>query len=749
MFKSTTANTETVGSSAEVELGSSPSWREYESTFSRLLHDENLNRNQASQGADDIVRSASAVDLSYGKVNGDSAYVENGHQYGAQAGYKTGLFSQDDTSVPPHGRSNSGSALNNGVFSQSTFGLPSDLTGAGSDMGSSDVVSAFSSFGLGTDVPLRPSTAPLPPHGSRSESFVGNATRFSNMSGTGVQSSGMYGGDSSGMDKQNPQAAALLQLQLQQLQQLQQFQSVAPVGMPGMAPFDVSGAGLAGMGMGMPTPDMSQLLASNFNGGGMGNHGGGMGIHGGGYGANGQPQTMAEVYQAAYAAAFYAQQQQLQSLMRMQQVPGLLHPNALNPQQHQQYGGLDGGMNGMGGDGGYGSRMNGRDDRSRVGRTMGRNRSNDRGDRGGGIGGSQSLSGSVARSDSPPSEAEIAEMDSRFGSVENCVGQISVLARDQHGCRFLQRKFDEEGSAAVDLCYTEIIAEAVELMMDPFGNYLVQKLIECCSEEQRSGVLRAVSVVKDDNPDGLPELVTIALNTHGTRAVQKLIEMLNSPEEILLATNALRPGVVTLIKDLNGNHVIQRCLQRLTSEDNHFIYDAAKVNCVEIATHRHGCCVLQRCIDHAVDEQCRPLVHEIASQALVLSQDPFGNYVVQYILDLGLSWANAEVMTQLIGNYAELSMQKFSSNVVEKCLKLPDASLEKNRNIVVREIMQSPLLDRLLMDPYGNYVVQSTLTVTKGVLHTELVERIRPHLPLIKNSPFGKRILRLLLENKK
>ena len=693
----------------------------------------------------------SSLSQSYGKANEDSAYDENG-RFGAQGGFKGGLFSQDDASIPQHGRSNSGTAVSNGAFAQSSaFGLPSDLTGAGTDMSggldSADVVSAFSSFGLGTDVPLRPSTAPLPPHsGSRggAGSYVGNGSRFSSSTNGVNGAPGMYGGVGGvGVDKQNPQAAALLQLQLQQLQQLQQFQGAPAAGMPGMGAFDSSGVGLGGMGAPAPTPEMAQLLAANLNAGGMG-------VNGAGYGANGQPQSMAEVYQAAYAAAFYAQQQQLQSLMRMQQVPGLLHPNALAQQQLQQFAGLDGGMSGMGGgDGGYGSRMNGRDDRSRVGRTMGRNRSGDRGDRGGGIGGSQSLSGSVARSDSPPSEAEIAEMDSRFGSVENCVGQISVLARDQHGCRFLQRKFDEEGAAAVDLCFNEIIAEAVELMMDPFGNYLVQKLIECCSDEQRSGVLRAVSVVKDDNPDGLPELVTIALNTHGTRAVQKLIEMLNSPEEISLATNALRPGVVTLIKDLNGNHVIQRCLQRLSSEDNHFIYDAAKVHCVEIATHRHGCCVLQRCIDHAVDEQRRPLVHEIASQALVLSQDPFGNYVVQYILDLGLSWANAEVMTQLIGNYAELSMQKFSSNVVEKCLKLADASLEKNRNIVVREIMQSPLLDRLLMDPYGNYVVQSTLTVTKGVLHTELVERIRPHLPLIKNSPFGKRILRLLLENKK
>ena len=403
------------------------------------------------------------------------------------------------------------------------------------------------------------------------------------------------------------------------------------------------------------------------------------------------------------------------------------------------------------------------------------------------------------------SAQEIADMDARFGSVEECVGQVGVLARDQHGCRFLQRKFDETGAEAVDICFDEIIAEVVDLMMDPFGNYLVQKLLECCSDDQRMGVLRAMAQVRhaevkdsssaeggvssfdkeaakkgedketDDSAgatdagsskgggakrgvtdkggkepgDGVPELVSVALNTHGTRAVQKLVETLRTPEQVALATEALKPGVVTLIKDLNGNHVIQRCLQRLGAEDNQFVYDAARACCVEIATHRHGCCVLQRCIDHAADGQRRALVQEIAMQALVLSQDPFGNYVVQYILDLGLPWANAEVMIRLAGSYAELSMQKFSSNVVEKCLKLADAALEEHRNVVVREIMTSPLLDRLLMDPYGNYVVQSTLSVTKGQLHSELVERIRPHLPLIKNSPFGKRILRLLLENKK
>ena len=63
-------------------------------------------------------------------------------------------------------------------------------------------------------------------------------------------------------------------------------------------------------------------------------------------------------------------------------------------------------------------------------------------------------------------------------------------------------------------------------MVDPFGNYLIQKLLDRCSEEQRLQVLRAVA------PSG--DLVSVALNTHGTRAVQKLIETLTSREQVRL-----------------------------------------------------------------------------------------------------------------------------------------------------------------------------------------------------------------------
>lgn len=91
-------------------------------------------------------------------------------------------------------------------------------------------------------------------------------------------------------------------------------------------------------------------------------------------------------------------------------------------------------------------------------------------------------------------------------------------------------------------------------------------------------------------------------------------------EQVALVTDALREGVVSLIRDLNGNHVIQRCLQRLGPEDSQFVYDAAAAHTMDIATHRHGCCVLQRCIDFATPPQKRRLVDQISSHALPLSQ---------------------------------------------------------------------------------------------------------------------------------
>jgi hypothetical protein len=316
---------------------------------------------------------------------------------------------------------------------------------------------------------------------------------------------------------------------------------------------------------------------------------------------------------------------------------------------------------------------------------------------------------------------------SKVTNMKDAQGKIVKLAKDQHGCRFLQKKLEEKNEEDLKLIFNEVYDHIAQLMVDPFGNYLCQKLVEHCNDTQKSSIIKAVS----------GDLVKISMNMHGTRAVQKLIECLSTPQQIKAITVALRSHVVPLIKDLNGNHVIQRCLQKLSYQDKHFIYDAVVGRCVEVATHKHGCCVLQRCIDSASPDQRMMLVREIATNALVLVQNPFGNYVVQYVLNLGDDNINDMVIAKFLGNVGALSTNKFSSNVIEKCLSIGSSQL---KSALIGELLDCNMLPNILQDSYGNYVVQTALSVADNRQFLEFAEVLKPLLHLIKNTPYGKKI---------
>ncbi|KAF6149138.1 hypothetical protein GIB67_025994 [Kingdonia uniflora] len=290
-----------------------------------------------------------------------------------------------------------------------------------------------------------------------------------------------------------------------------------------------------------------------------------------------------------------------------------------------------------------------------------------------------------------------------YNRLSDYEGSIHHLARDQNGCRFLQRKFEEGTPQDIEIIFNEIVDHIGELMINPFGNYLVQKLLDICTEEQRLQIL--LTAMSEPG-----KLVNISLNMHGTRVVQKLIETVKTRQQVSLVISALQPGFLHLILDLNGNHVILRCLQRFSNEDNKFIFRSAAKDCVKIATHRHGCCVLQRCISSSKGQYRENLVSRISSNGLLLAQDAFGNYVVQYILDLKIPSANENLISQFEGKYLHLSLQKFSSNVVEKCLKVFG---EESQATIITELLLASQFDLLLQHPFANYVIKSALEVAK------------------------------------
>lgn len=347
-------------------------------------------------------------------------------------------------------------------------------------------------------------------------------------------------------------------------------------------------------------------------------------------------------------------------------------------------------------------------------------------------------------------------------SVEDIQGRVFAMSKDQNGCRLLQEQLDYEDRK--DLCeviYQESLDHLAEMMVDPFGNYLFQKLLERVSEKKRLAIIRRVS----------SNLVAAALNLHGTRSVQKVVEVCATSSEVVeddsydeldddggeqrldgvrrtvnlpdIIVEALKDDAVRLCIDSNGNHVIQRALQFMKPEYNQFVFDAVCKECTTVGTHRHGCCVLQRCLDAANKQQKAEVIAQVEKQAMKLMQDPYGNYVVQYVLDSCTAEEAYGVIVKPLGNIFELSIQKFSSNVIEKCL---EKAPERVRQNYIKELINCPKMNKMLQDQFANYVVQRALCVCSEEQCLQLVKSIRPHLAMMKNTSGGRRITARILK---
>lgn len=145
----------------------------------------------------------------------------------------------------------------------------------------------------------------------------------------------------------------------------------------------------------------------------------------------------------------------------------------------------------------------------------------------------------------------------------------------------------------------------------------------------------------------------------------------------------------------------------------------------------------------------------ITQHALPLVQDPFGNYVVQYVLGLDNAAYYDGLIRRFIEPIRELSVQKFSSNVIEKVIYIRTWAIKhayihtsqcirvagkETRRLLIAGIIDHPNMERFLRDSYANYVIQTCLDCADEDQRNKFVECIRPLLPSIRNTPYGKRI---------
>ena len=58
------------------------------------------------------------------------------------------------------------------------------------------------------------------------------------------------------------------------------------------------------------------------------------------------------------------------------------------------------------------------------------------------------------------------------------LGYAVEFSADQHGSRFIQQKLEVASLEEKQMVFDEILPQAAQLVIDVFGNYVIQKFIE-------------------------------------------------------------------------------------------------------------------------------------------------------------------------------------------------------------------------------------------------------------------------------
>lgn len=273
-------------------------------------------------------------------------------------------------------------------------------------------------------------------------------------------------------------------------------------------------------------------------------------------------------------------------------------------------------------------------------------------------------------------------------TIEKCMTSCRV----QTGCRRLQRIMESDPKIGREL-YKKMKGSIVELSFHPFGNYFVQKLLECLEEYQYKEILEMFS----------KDFMNIALNPFGTRVIQKLLECIHNNSFLIQAFDAFffNSQIMKIIMNPNATHILIKYFYFADEEKRNKIINFFKINILLISTHKHSCYAIQKCIELMEDpEKKRELIYLIALNSDKLFNDPCGNYLIQFVLDFNCPEANQIITQKYLENFIENSTSKCSSNVFRKCLS---HCSEDIKLMIVRKTCNVITVRKLLFNMYGNY----------------------------------------------
>ncbi|KAI1427538.1 armadillo-type protein [Xylaria sp. FL1777] len=311
-----------------------------------------------------------------------------------------------------------------------------------------------------------------------------------------------------------------------------------------------------------------------------------------------------------------------------------------------------------------------------------------------------------------------------------------VCSNDQQASIFLQQKLKVGTPDQKYEIVEAIVAQAYPLMVNRFGNFLVQRCFEHGTPEQ---VIKIAEAIRGCT-------LTLSMDPFGCHVVQKAFDSVPEDYKAIMVHELLRRIPETVIHRY-ACHVWQKLFELRWTESPpqimKYVNEALRGMWHEVALGETGSLVVQNIFENCLEEDKRPCIEEVLSNIDIVAHGQFGNWCIQHICEHGAPADRSRAIDHVIRYAAEYSMDQYASKVVEKCLKIGGAEfLTRYLDRVCEgriDRPRIPLID-IASDQYGNYLIQWILQHANPQ-HKEIVAaHIRKHMVSLRGSKFGSRV---------
>ena len=256
----------------------------------------------------------------------------------------------------------------------------------------------------------------------------------------------------------------------------------------------------------------------------------------------------------------------------------------------------------------------------------------------------------------------------------------------------------------------------LKIMKNTYGNYFFQYLIKDSEEKFISLIISYIS----DN------FINVSKDSSGTFSLQALLDEVTTVEEERKILDCIKNHEMEMAYDKNATHVLQKLILLFPDINRVDLNIIILNNLKDLCLDSSGICLIKNFIrTNTIENDKKRINEEFVKNFVTIAESPFGNYGIQFLMENWNEDMLNDIKKKIYENLYKLSMQQFSSNVVEKAIEIFD---EIYKEKIIKKLCFEENFIVLLKSKFGRFVLYKAINYMKNNLKNELEEKLKNNL---------------------